>query len=248
MYDQGKTEVQIAREKRRDLRTIVKGIEEAVLERNLASAEADLLRNALFRHQEHLTGILKNISDMLVMPPDNLELREERDGLLTPIPLPNALVKQESKDEITVIFSDENKLEWELLKEHLKQDNLWGLLRQWREAMSDSVRARWQLKRWIKTQCDKDSDTRLSKIATLIYDLAIKKILELPDKTDLEEKYGPNAVNLLNKSLRTSEASTVIKSMKILNEITTSAKRTVEEILLLGMITGKCRVCRRLGR
>ena len=96
MYEQGKTEVQIAREMHRDPRTIVKGLEEASKDRRLASAEAEMLRNALFRHQDQLTGILENITKMLVLPPDNLEMLEEREGVLAPLPLSGALLKHVS--------------------------------------------------------------------------------------------------------------------------------------------------------
>ncbi len=77
MFEQGLTEVQIARKTGRDSRTIVKGIEEASKKKRLASTEAEMLRNALFKHQDQLTGLLKNIVEMLVLPPYDLKLREE---------------------------------------------------------------------------------------------------------------------------------------------------------------------------
>jgi len=124
MFEQGQTEVQIARKTRRDSRTIAKGIEEASKKMRLASTEAEMLRNALFKHQDQLTGILKNIVEMLVLPPHD-KLREESEGILAPISLTGALLKHVSKEQMILEIQKEDKLEWGLLKEHLKQDKLW---------------------------------------------------------------------------------------------------------------------------
>lgn len=261
MYEQGKTEAQIARLKRRDLRTIVKGIKEVTKERRLASAEAELLRNALFTHQEHLANILKNINSMLVAPPHNLELRKEKESLLAPIHLPYLTVKQTSKDEIAIVFDDENKLEWELLQEHLKEEKLWYILKIWRELMGDYFRARLRFKQWIESQCNKritksvadqqdnkNTDGFLSKIAMRIHDSAIARILDVSDKADSIAIHEREAITIFTESQYTEEAEIIKLFHEALTKVTTSAKREVEELLLLGMITGKCRVCLRLGK
>ena len=61
MFEEGKTEAQIAGELKRDPRTITKGIEEAIKDRRLTHAEDDLLRDALRDHQDQLKSILNNI-------------------------------------------------------------------------------------------------------------------------------------------------------------------------------------------
>ncbi len=82
MFEEGLTEVQIARKTEHDPRTITKGIEEASKKTRLASIEAEILRKALLQHQEQLTEILQHIVVMLVLPPYNLQLREESERLM----------------------------------------------------------------------------------------------------------------------------------------------------------------------
>lgn len=274
MYEQGETEVQIARSLKRDPRTVTRGIEEAIKNRRLAYAEDDILRNALFKHQDQLIGILKNMAEMLVMPPYNLELREEKEGILAPIPLPGALLKQVSKEQMILEIHDENRLEWELLKEHLKQDELWDLIRQWRKALIDHVWAGWQFKQAVKSNLLRDTDlgspkytddkkleNLLRELVDLFYNVTTQRILGIPNATDvqrlIDEKLlsykdtaqtGDKVVSIFASLPGSIEAFKVKNTYEELTKITKLAKRQVDEILLLGMVTGKCRVCRRLGR
>ena len=274
MYEQGKTEVQVAREMRRDPRTIVKGIEEASKDRRLASAEAEMLRNALFKHQDQLTGILKNIATMLVMPPDNLEMREEREGFLAPISLSGALLKHPSEEQMTLEVHIEDKLEWELLKEHLRQDKLWEYIKQWRKAMIDHALARWQFKQAVKLELVRDTDLKflnykdskqsdnlLRELVDLLYDVTTHRFLGIQNATDVGDvidtklaSYDNTAesrqkiVSVFNSLPGTIQAYKVKSTHEELARVTRLAKRQVDEIMLLGMITGKCRVCRRLSR
>jgi len=274
LYEQGRTEVQIARGVRRDPRTIVKGLEEATKDRRLASVEAEMLRNALFRHQDQLTGILNNIAAMLVMPSDNLELLEEKEGILAPIPLSGALLTQVSREQMILEIYDEAKLEWDLLKEHLKQDELWDLIKQWRKALIDHVWARWQFKQAIKSNLLRDTDlgspkytdskkveNLLRELVDLFYKVTTQRILGIRNTTDvqrlIDEKLvsykdtaetGDKLVSIFDSLPGSIEAFKVKNTYEELTKITKLAKRQVDEILLLGMVTGKCRVCRRLGR
>lgn len=62
-----------------------------------------------------------------------------------------------------------------------------------------------------------------------------------------EEKCQANILASLEELLSSGEAAKVNQTHKELEEATTKAKRAVEEILLLELIPGDCRVCRRLG-
>ncbi len=274
MYEQGKTEVQIARQVRRDPRTIVKGLEEATKDRRLASVEAEMLRNALFKHQDQLTSVLKNMAEMLVMPPYNLEMREEKEGIFAPIPLSGALLKQVSNEQMILEIHDEAKLEWELLKEHLKQDELWDSIKQWRKTSIDHVWVRWQLKQAIKSNFMKDTvlgtskysnskqlENLLHELIDLLYDVTTQKILGNLNTTDVPSaiysivgsdndivKSKDKIVSIFASLPGSLEVYRMKNTYEELAKITQLAKRQVDEILLLGMVTGKCRVCRRLGR
>ena len=274
LYEQGKTEVQIARIMKRDPRTIVKGLEEASKDRRLASVEAEMLRSALYNHRDQLIAILKNMAAMLVMPPPNLELREEKEGILAPISLSGALLKQDYERQIILEIHDEDRLEWELLKEHLKQDKLWELIEQWRKALIDHISARWQFKQAIKANLlrdvdlisvksadSKQLDNLLRELVDLFYDVTTQRILGVQNKTEVRSivdgkfagyndttETGDKLVSIFDALPSSIEASKVKSTYEQLAGITKLAKRQVDEILLLGMITGKCRVCRRLGR
>ncbi len=55
-------------------------------------------------------------------------------------------------------------------------------------------------------------------------------------------------VSVFTSLPQTSEASEMKRAHGELAEITKTAKREIDELLLLNLVTGKCRVCRRLGR
>ena len=273
LFEQGLTEVQIARKTGRDSRTIAKGIEEASKKMRLASTEAEMLRNALIKHQDQLTGILKNIIEMLVLPPYDLKLREESEGILAPIPLSGALLKHISKEQMILEIQNKNKLEWELLKEHLKQDKLWGYIKQWRDAMLEHMWARWQFKLAIRSEFVKNADsispnnkdekqfeTAKCELVDLFFDVVTQRILGIRNETDVEKSIGSRMSVISDKEVSgqtlvaifdslpsTKEAYRVKSTFVALADITRLAKRQADEIMLLNMITGKCRVCRRLG-
>lgn len=286
-YEKGETVAQIARKESRDPRTITKGIEEVTKAVRLASAEAEMLRSALFRHQDQLISVLKGISAMLVLPPQNLGLLEQADGLFAPIPLIGARLDHISAEKMTLKIHDEDKLEWGLLQEHLRKDKLWEGQKKWQNILIDHIQAVWEFKQKIKTQLEEETKLKfrrsraderpqylLPESANLLFDVALKNILGIPDGTDLVNnliagddefvRHTPGGTELAKckdtKTCRdkiiivftslpnTVEASFVKETHKRLTDITKSARRLADEILLLGMVTGKCRVCQRLGR
>jgi hypothetical protein len=286
MLEAGKTEAQIAKAKKRDPRTIARGIEEAIKARRITNIEDDILRKAIIDHQAQLMDVLKEIVSILVMPPDVLELREEKDGTLADIPISGGLVKTFTEDQMGLELHVEKKLEWELLQEHLKQEKIWDYLRQWRSALLHYVMAEWQFKKVIKKLLENEglefkqrrtgseTDYFLPSLIDLFNGVAVNKILNIPDGTNLEKgiiveedgyiRHGPGGTELAHSknaaerrdkivsvftSLpQTPEASQVKGAHGKLDEITKTARREVNELLLLNMVTGRCRVCRRLGR
>ena len=107
-----------------------------------------------------------------------------------------------------------------------------------------------------------------------MYEVAIKGNLGILDGTNLEKnlvpgedkwiRHGPSGTKLafcnntleytdriisVFKSLpNTPEGNRVKESHEELAQITNTVKREVDEIVLLNMVTGRCRVCRRLGQ
>lgn len=287
MFEEGKTEAQIARILKRDPRTITKGIEEAIKDRRLTHAEDDLLRDALRGHQEQLQGVLEGIRSIFAMPSSSLELLEDESGIPAPISISSALVKFKSNDFVLIEITNENDLKWELLHEHLKQDHLWDSINQWRTALIDYFCSIWQFKKMIRNRLEEATGIKLvihpgSKVAeyllpegiNLIFEVKMKEILNPPDQTNLEDtvfagddKFLRNGVGgaryvycetkteYKNKFIEVLSAFSSLpeaNEMKSIHErlawISQKAKREVEEIQLLNLVQGRCRVCRRLGR
>lgn len=110
-------------------------------------------------------------------------------------------------------------------------------------------------------------------VVGLFYEVALNRALGIPDRRNLEKNItasGAGYVLYLNsriasteegaeekcrkdmldafKKLRMSpEATAAVATCRELEESTAKARRAVEEISLLGLVPGQCRVCRRLG-
>lgn len=108
----------------------------------------------------------------------------------------------------------------------------------------------------------------------LFNEVAVRKIMNIPDGANLEKnlidgddgliRRGPGGTELAYskdaKACRekmvsvflslpqTPEASEIRCTYEGLTDITKTARREVDELLLLNMVAGRCRVCRRLGR
>ena len=69
-------------------------------------------------------------------------------------------------------------------------------------------------------------------------------LAEAPGK---EEQCKTNILKAFKELTESTEAANVKQTQNELAEATIKVKRAVEEILLLEMVPGECRVCRRLG-
>ena len=107
----------------------------------------------------------------------------------------------------------------------------------------------------------------------LFHQAAIYHALDMPDKTYLEQnitvkitdgevKYKgttlakapgmedecrSNILDALRQLKASGKAKKVVTAYRAAEELTGRARRIVEEIYLLGLVQGQCRVCRRLG-
>jgi len=108
----------------------------------------------------------------------------------------------------------------------------------------------------------------------LFFEVAIRRVLGIPDRTNPEEnivtdtttgevKHGIGTIlakapgkeekcrrdllAALKELPQSAEAVRVANTYKVLEESTAKARKAVEEILLLGLVPGQCRICRRLG-
>ncbi len=284
-YEQGKSEASIAKDARCDVRTVKKGIEDARRERDVRGGRADLVKEALRRHQARLLSIIEEIRLAVKAGPPDLRVPwGEKDGTKV-IELAAARVVCTLDKLLVVTLNVEGGTEWELLQEHLKGDPLWSSLSRWKSALVADVAARIALRRRAANLLEKktglkiDERTRngpflFTNCLVTLYELALNRALGIPYSRDLQKDmqiYAPNGEvilgagtglakapgaevkcrdNILRASkalLASPELDDIAQTYRDLEEATTKAERAAEEVALLGLVPGSCRVCRRLG-
>lgn len=288
LSESGKSEKWIARYTKCDPRTVKKGIEEARRERIASIAQIELVKEALRDHKDQLLAVIDDIKSALVMPPENIEIRREKDGTLAPIPLSEAIVKPDKSGGLMLLVWAEERVEWELLQEHLKGDKIWKILKQWKELMlahikaiidfklaaERLIRARTQLQLVDEIPQSAETGYIFPAVVQLFYEVALRRPLGIKDGTNIEGRmvaspdgyvrnglggtelaYAPNSqedcknklLDALRELYESPEAEQVSVSHKEAQELTEKAKRIWDEISLLRMVPGSCRICRRLG-
>lgn len=200
--DQGKSDKWIANYVKCDVRTVVKGIDEATREREAGAARIQLMKDKIGEHQTALVVVLDGIVSMLELPPYNMEIRRESNGHVAPIPLSGALVKPDAENELVLVVHEEDSLKWELLKEHLKGDKLWRMINKWKGPFLEHIKARVALLDTAQRLLEKETGLKLIKSANevpdkgglfpvavkVFYELAICQALGVKNETNLEER------------------------------------------------------------
>jgi len=146
LYEGGKTEKWIAKEHAHcDPRTVKIGIEEARRKQDVKVARAELLKEALRKHQDSLLEELDKILSALIVPSEDftvLSWYRNGDSIFTKLEI---LVERgeigEMPEPAKATRSQEDTLRG-LLKQHLKNDRLWKVLAQWEKAYAAHLAAR----------------------------------------------------------------------------------------------------------
>jgi hypothetical protein len=129
-YEGGKAEATIASESKCDVRTVKKGLEEARRERDAQLARSELLKQALLGHQEKLKSALEGVLLTLTVPAkDWAVLSWNRDGES----IFNESDHDTEKSQLEAEKASEEpgtevNLVQDMLREHLRNDNLWKIL------------------------------------------------------------------------------------------------------------------------
>lgn len=287
-YDDGKPAAVIAKEKKRALKVIKRGIEEARAERDGAAARAEIVKEALIKHQQQLMGIINRLLDAMEPLPADTEIRREKNGSIAPIPIPAGRILHIPSQGITVELSDEDTTLWGLLKQHLTHDRIWSAIRNWKEALINRTRAILEFESGIRWLVESETGLRVSegKITddntTFIYPHAVKlfftvnirKTLGISDETNLQERmvptddgyvrhgeagselaYCPGKQNECREALLRAfekipdmpETGKVIATEAELKSVSGKLKRKLEDIKLMGLIPGRCRICSRIS-
>jgi len=150
--ENGKSEASIAKDRKCDLRTIRRGIEDARRARDAQSARIDLLKQAVLKHHDTLLQKLEGISLGLSMPPhDWTPIAWNQSG--ASILMQSDLDTQDSPDDEASEDLKDSDLHFDMvegmLKQHLRNDKLWKLLAQRERAYASYQSARIALQRKV---------------------------------------------------------------------------------------------------
>jgi hypothetical protein len=287
-YESGKTETWIAKEHAKcDIRTVRRGIEEARRKQDAKVARAELLKEALRKHQDSLLEELEKILSALIVPSEDfaaLSWYRNGDSIFTRLEI---LAERGEVGEISepakATRSQEDTLR-RLLKQHLKNDRLWKVLAQWEKAYAAHLAARiaFQLKTvaileektGYKLVDEKDIPPFLCSYTTgdLFYKTTLRDSFGVGSRIDLkkdivvgtgeirylnlilaevnpgnEEKTKVNLLAAFEQLGESTEVSSVVETHITLKDAVMRVGQVAEQIKLLGLITGQCEICRRLG-
>ncbi len=286
--DEGITTAQIAKKKTKALKVIKRGIDEARAERDGTAARAEIVKDALIKHQHQLMAIINRLSDAAEPPPADLELRREKSGSLAPIPLPASRIVYISEQGLIVELSDENTTLWKLLKAHLTRDRIWSTINNWKGALVNHIQARTGLELGIRMLIERETgfkfpDEKSPKskgdhinpfTIRLFYTVQIRKALGISDGTNPQDRvfagddgYVRNGeggsemafcpgkqqecrevlIKAFNKIPGLPETKKVIATDLELKNVSNKLKRMLEDIRLMGLIPGRCRICSRIS-
>lgn len=286
-YESGEPVESIATNAHRDVRTIKRGIEEARREAEARTARAELLKEALHRHQSSLLGMLGEILSIVSVPPGDSIVLPWEASVFTTIEATKLEAGRSEAVPDNLALGIELRPEWGLLQEHLKRDPLWRMLADWQKARPAHLDAKIAFQRKTVALLEgktgyKVVDDRgtvdppfvdIHTAAHLFFEVAIRRVLGMPERTDpegrivadtttgevihggsvlarvpgKEEECKINLLAALRELQESSEAVRVANTYKVVYEHTMKTRKAVEEISLLGLVPGRCRICRRLG-
>ena len=276
-YESGKSIGSIATKARRDVRTIKKGIDDARRETDARSARAELLKEALHKHQSSLLRMLDEILAFVVLPAgDSIVLSWELSVLKTS---PAAAANPAAGIEL--------RPAWSLLQEHLKRDPLWRMFADWQKAYAAHWEAKIAFQRKTVALLEEKTGYKvvdagdassppfiyIYTAAPLLFEVAIRRVIGMSERTDpldriaadpangevryggsvlanvpgKEEECKRNLLAALRELQKSSEAVRVASTYKAAYEQMMKTRKAAEEISLLGLVPGQCRICRRLG-
>ena len=264
MYDAGKSEASIAREAHRDTRTVKSCIKKVRQERRVNAAQIELLKNALKKHQDSLLGLVNDLSDRIVIPDLNITFSNHEEP-----------VSFEIEDEVKWELLKEhlkgdplwtNLINWEkAVSKHISA----------RVALEMKCAEMLKMQLGLPEADESVSEPfgYSSRLLELLYQTTVKRIMGRDEKTKPEElitvdrqgggiKYGSGTmlvwvqdkkeerrkkiINTFREIMEESGIASFKNSYQEAEEAAHKARRSLEEISLLGFVSGECRVCSRL--
>jgi hypothetical protein len=288
-YESGKSEASIASDCECDVRTVRKGIEEARRERDARTARIDLLKQALFKHQENLLDKLREILSALTVPPKDwavLSWHRNGDSIFSESNLDTENTRTDEVRKVSGYPGTQADMVQDMLRQHLRNDKLWKILVQREKVYASHRLGIIAFQRKVVRLLEEETGYKLMEsgdvASPFLYsyttgDLFFRMTLhcafgdykndEWQDEIIVDTSAGyvkyhgsilaevpgkegecrKKLLDAFRKMQLLPEVVRVANTYRELEESTLRARQAIEEIRLLGLIPGRCKVCRRLG-
>ncbi len=201
-YENGKSKKDIAGEAKRDTRTINEALEDARRDRDARFARAELMKDALYKHQDLLRDGLKTIIRNLELPTNDyapLSWHEGEKSIfkitwnLKELTGVHGISSKKGRPWASSVLTDD------LLRQHFRNDKTWKLLVQWEKAYLEHINDRLTLQGQLvflveqKTgyhlvDREKDESSYVYSYTTgpILYEAALESALKMGSKYNLE--------------------------------------------------------------
>ncbi|MCZ6488935.1 MAG: hypothetical protein O7A06_00195, partial [Acidobacteria bacterium] len=208
-FERGDSVAMMAREYRKDPRTVQRGIDDVRRHRATKDAREALLRESLRHHLEDLLVLVERVARSVVSPPTHLELRFPGVEIAPFLDIGPVRVDRHGDTFDVVTLEVEQEFTWGLLKEHLGRDRTFRLLARWKQAFSEALNAHLVFRDGLLTVLE-DFGLRISDdllqpgtvrpaAAEELVKAAVSQILLEDPPYELQLKQGENGEFLLNR-------------------------------------------------
>jgi hypothetical protein len=271
MYEDGKPIDVIAVKHHRDVRTIRRCIEEAKRDRLAESVRGNIMIEAARGHQEALLGTVNDVRDELEAETNKPEIPAEGADDLSPVvlraessPYWGLLKEHLPRDPL---WDSINK--WKKARADF-DDGCAAVRKIISELLSKECRCK-------IVDANTDADAKppflFSRAAELIYSEVLTRAIDGKPRTNIttslkidkksgnitsggtimavapgwEEQFAGYIRKVLAKANDSVETTTAINKYDTLKKANEKARKAAQDIALLGMVPGLCRICRKLG-
>ncbi len=201
-YENGKSTKDIAKDAKRDTRTINKALEDARRDRDARFARAELMKDALYKHQDLLRDGLHKIIRNLELPTNDcapLSWHEgeksifERTWNLRKLTEVQGISFKKGRPSVSSVLTND------LLRQHFHSDKTWKLLVQWEKAYLGHINDRLTLQenlvslveqktgyRLVDRERDESSYVYSYTTGPILYEAALESALKMGSKHNLE--------------------------------------------------------------
>ena len=210
-YENGKSIKNIAGDAKRDTRTINDALEDARRDRDAQLARSELMKDALYKHQDLLRDGLQNIIRKLELPTNDrapLSWHEGEKSIfkitwnLKELTGVHGISFKKGRPSASSVLTDD------LLRQHFRNDKTWKLLVQWEKAHLEHINDRLTLQDKLVSSVEqktgyhlvdreKDESSYVYSYTTgpILYEAALESALKTGSKYNLEAdvKADPNS-------------------------------------------------------